>query len=53
MRPLLQCGQHPLPCRTLAQISGEVSMFIPVKIPCKEVIVHLALNLNNVFISEL
>ena len=53
MRPLPQCSQHPLRCRTLAQGSGEINMFTPVKIPCKEVIVHLALNLNNVFISEL
>ena len=53
MRPLLQCSQHPLPCRTLAQGSGKVRMFIPVKTPCMEVIVHLVLNLNNVFASEL
>ena len=51
MRPLPQCSQHPLPCRTPAQGSGEINMFIPVKIPFKEVI--LALNLNNVFASEL
>ena len=53
MRPLLQCSQHPLPCRTLAQGSGETNMFVHVKIPCKEVIVYLDLNLNNVFASEL
>ena len=53
MRPLPQCSHHPLPCRTLAQGSGKVRMFIPVKIPCKEVIVHLDLNLNNDFASEL
>ena len=53
MRPLPQCSHHPLPCRTLAQGSGKVRMFIPVKIPCMVVIIHLALNLNNIFASEL